>query len=159
MGVPIMPYRTLAPGTLYFLSSVWDISSLNICKILSSRHSNLYSQVTPTREAWLPKQSNTPSPMVASCVFQEEIAPGSTIHTLTTTNLHIQTFHCNKSRGGCVLPNLHEETESSNSPAPSCLATSSLLLNTRSVLSRYPSLSSVRWGCLAGFGHSVILSV
>lgn len=118
---------------------------LNIGKILSSCHSDLYSQVTPARKAWLLKRSDTPSPTVATCVFQEETAPGSTFHNITAKNLRIQTFHCNKiSWGGCVFPYLHKETESSNSPAPSCLATSSPLLNTRSVPSSSPPLSSMR---------------
>lgn len=160
MALPSMPYHTLAPGAFYFLSSIWDISSLNIGKILSSCHSDLYSQVTPARKAWLLKRSDTPSPTVATCVFQEETAPGSTFHNITAKNLRSQTFHCNKiSWGGRVFPNLHKETESSNSPAPSCLATSSPLLNTRSVPSSSPPLSSMRWGYLPGFGHSVILSV
>lgn len=143
MALPSMPYHTLAPGAFYFLSSIWDISSLNIGKILSSCHSNLYSQVTPARKACLLKESDTPSPTVATCVFQEETAPGSTIHNITAKNLRIQTFHCNKiSWGRRVFPNLHKETESCDDPAPFYLASSSPLLNTRSMPSSFPPLSS-----------------
>lgn len=111
----------------------------------SSCRSDPRSQVTSAGEAWLLKQCSTHSPRVTMYGFPEGTAPGSTIHSMSTRDLHIQAFHCSTAcLGGCGFPDLCRERESTNSSAPSCLPASSPLLSTQAMPSISPLLSSVR---------------